>query len=472
MTLRSGSDNEQHRAQSETLGFVLLLGMVIVTAGVIVSFGAAAVNSSEDSLSSDRAEKVMTQMDSEISMVALGRTNSQDIDFDRVSGEQFYIDEDAGQIDIEMINETDRSTETIMDDVTLGAVKFDREDTTIAYQGGGVWRQDGDGSGMVSPPEFNYRDQTLTLPLVTVEGADRLNNGAVVEKAGPDTKYFPTDDLTNPLEDDIVQVTVQTEYHHGWNRYFETRTEGEVEHEPENELVRVNLTAPAIEEFDKGAATTGSDGPSTQGSSSIENKDSNTNAPSVSSDIEERIDDCNTGCENIGDSDTDFDGGNTYFSGSDWDPDDTLDFDTRDGDIDVIVDGEITNNNNLEIEGENQVTIYANDSVDLAQADDINADGDPNNLLVKVHTEADEVDTGSTGGGNTRFSGYIYAPGSDFDVRGNTEFDGGIVAEDIHVQGNSHITHESADFALEIDGGVNALTFLHISTNPVTVSER
>src|SRR6056297_1567227 len=102
---RSASCDGWRRGQSETVGFVLLFGMVLVTTGILISFGAAAVTESEESLSADRAEKVMTQMDSEISMVALGRTNSQEIDFDRVPEEQFTIDENSGVINISTVGQ-------------------------------------------------------------------------------------------------------------------------------------------------------------------------------------------------------------------------------------------------------------------------------------------------------------------------------------------------------------------------------
>ncbi|MFC6721210.1 DUF7289 family protein [Halobacteriaceae archaeon SHR40] len=469
---RSVSCDEGRRGQSETVGFVLLFGMVLVTAGILVSFGAAAVSESEESLSADRAEKVMTQMDSEISMVALGRTDSQEIDFDRVPEEQFTIDEESGVINISTVGKT---PEVIMHDTNLGAVKFERGNSVVAYQGGGVWRSDGEGSGMISPPEFNYRDQTLTLPLVTVTGEHSLGGGAVVKKAGPSTSYFPntarSSNFSNPLEDEIVRVKIQSEFHDGWTRYFETRTEGAVEHFPSNQTVAVNLTAAAVQGFNNAAATTTSSDPTTKENGEIVGPTrTNIKAPSVSPDVDDKISECSSGC-----TDPDSFSGGTY-SASTYYSDDDLDignndpvFDTSDNDIEVVVDGtfDIGGNSEMEITGDGQVRFYVKGDVDMQGTPDTG--GDPEKLVVLVHSTADEV----TFGGNQQFNGYIYAPNSGFEIDGGGGQDknlyGGVVADTI-AAGNGAIVHKKPGFQLEVGEGVNALTFLHISTNPVTIS--
>jgi hypothetical protein len=446
--------------------------MVLVTAGIIVSFGAAAVSESEESLSADRAEKVMTQLDSEISMVALGRTNSQEIDFDRVPEEQFTIDEESGVINISTVGQ---NPDVIMHDTDLGAVKFERGNTVVAYQGGGVWRSDGEGSGMISPPEFNYRDRTLTLPLVTVTGEHSLGGGAVVEKAGPSTSYFPNtarnSNFSNPLEDEIVRVTIQSEYHHGWARYFETRTEGEVDHFTSNQTVAVNLTAAAVQGFNHAAATTSGSAPTSKNNGEIVGPTrTDITGPSVSPDVDDKITACESGgCTNEDDFPDGTYSDSTYYSDKDLEIKDDPVFDTSDNDIEVVVDGtfDIGGNSDMQITGDGQVRFYVKGDVNIQGTPDTG--GEPERLVILVHSTADSV----TFGGNQEFSGYIYAPNSDFEIDGGGNNDqnlyGGVVADTI-AAGNGAIVHKKPGFQLEIGQGVNALTFLHISTNPVTVT--
>lgn len=486
--------NGQHghrRAQSETIGFVLLLSLVLIGAGTIIAFGAVAVSDSQNSLSADRAEKVMTQMDSEISMVALGRTNSQEMEFDRASASDFTVDGEAGRINITTIG--DNST-VIMPDTDLGAIVFERANTQVAYQGGGVWRSDSpNGSGMISPPEFNYRDQTLTLPLVTISGDRSLDGGAVVEKDGPSTSYFPNpkkdENLSNPLEDEIVQVTVESRFHQGWKSYFETRTEGAVTHEPAENRVSVNLTAPAEVEFEHAAVTTSATPPKVNSGNGNGNGNGNggnnykkeivgstrtgVSAPSVSPNVEAEIDNCTSGgdCTTITDLSSGTYTDSTYYSSGDLDVGSTSPtFDTSGGDISVVVDGELSfsGSTDLDIVGDGQVRFYVNESVGLSGTPNLNTGGDPQDLLVLVHSQADHVGDN----GNIQMTGFVYAPNSDFDIKGGgneKNVVGGVIANTINV-GNGYLEQSNPEnFSLELGAPVNVLTFLHISANPVTV---
>jgi hypothetical protein len=461
------------RAQSETLGFILLFSIVILGAGVVLIFGAVAVADSQQSLSGDRAEKVLTQMDSEISMVALGRTNSQEMEFKRSDREQFSVNASAGTINITTVGSGPDTV--ILPDTNLGAVVFERSETKITYQGGGVWRSDsGDGSAMISPPEFNYRDQTLTLPLVTISGDKSLSGNAVIRKDGPSRSHFPnaTKGLSNPLEDEIVQVTVESEYHLGWKTYFDERTEGDVKYTPSENRVSVNLTAPAVEEFEHGAATTSPTPPqSKKNGEIIGSTRTNIRSASVSQNVEDQIAACSSGCTDVGGTLSGTKPAGTYFIDSDREIDDTT-FDTSGGDIDVVVDGDLSFNGGPEVEivGDGRVTFYLNGSASFGGNPEINTNGDPEDLLMLVHSSVDEIGEN----GSPQFTGYIYAPNSEFNIKGGGSVDenivGGIVAETIDVQ-NGVLKHVPPDnLQLELGTPTNVLTFLHISTNPVTIT--
>lgn len=461
------------RAQSETLGFILLFSIVILGAGTVVTLGAVAVSDSQQSLSGDRAEKVMTQMDSEISIVALGRTNSQEMEFKRSNREQFSVNASAGTINITTVGSG--SNTVIMPDTNLGAVVFERSETKIAYQGGGVWRSDGsEGSAMISPPEFNYRDQTLTLPLVTISGDESLSGDAVIRKDGPSKSYFPnaTKSLSNPLEDKVVQVTIESKYHLGWKSYFEERTEGDVKYTPSENRVRVNLTAPAVEDFDHGAATTGPNPPQSGSSGEIIGSTrTNIQSASVSPNVEDQIAQCSSGCTDVGGTFSGTKTAGTYFTDEDLEVDDTV-FDTRGGDIKVVVDGEIDFDGgpDVDIIGDGRVTFYLNGSAEFSGNPEINTDGNPEQLLMLVHSSVSEVGNN----GSPQFTGYIYAPNSDFNINGGGSADenvlGGVVAKKIDVQ-NGVLEHVPPNnLELKLGAPANVLTFLHISTNPVTIT--
>ncbi|MFC6975704.1 hypothetical protein ACFQL1_15180 [Halomicroarcula sp. GCM10025709] len=131
---------------------------------------------------------------------------------------------------------------------SMGAIVYDNGDQEIAYQGGGVWRSAGGSSAvMVSPPEFHYREATLTLPLVTVAGEESIDGRAVISR-NTSQAYFPNRSLdknfTNPLERSAVEVTVQSDYYRAWGTFFEQRTTGNVTYDHSNDRVTVDLITP------------------------------------------------------------------------------------------------------------------------------------------------------------------------------------------------------------------------------------
>ena len=240
--------NGSDRAQSEVIGVVLLLGLTITAVGVTVALGSTAVSDVQSSADVQRIEGAMTQVDSKASLVAHGGSTSQRVRLDPSRNADVRVDGDAGtmRIEVEAKNETG-GVETVTRNVTLGAIVYERGDERVAYQGGGVWRSNGDGSWMVSPPEFHYRGDTLTLPLVTIDGVDgRLGDAAVVTGRSEHPEgLFPSENVSNPLLGGNVTVTVESEYAQAWGRFFETRTQGNVTQVSPTE-VRVALRTETI----------------------------------------------------------------------------------------------------------------------------------------------------------------------------------------------------------------------------------
>lgn len=79
-------------------------------------------------------------------------------------------------------------------------------------------------------PRFHYRQRdgttpTLTFPLVTVSGDCRVSRGLKITKSTAVSQRFPNTTIKNPLDEENIEVTVESEYAGGWVTYFEERTE-------------------------------------------------------------------------------------------------------------------------------------------------------------------------------------------------------------------------------------------------------
>lgn len=218
------------RAQSEVIGVVLLLAITIAGATAIVAFGATAVNDTQEAATSGAAEQSMAKFDSKASLVAHGQSESQKVTLSGASDATRRIDEDAGWINVTVVNETTGNVETVVMNVSMGAVVYEDGTTSIAYQGGGVWRKTGSGnaSTMISPPEFHYTGRTLTLPLVVVQGSGTIGERARITQQGDIEAKYPNESTSparlNPLNDGQLNVTVKSQYYEAWGRFFQQRT--------------------------------------------------------------------------------------------------------------------------------------------------------------------------------------------------------------------------------------------------------
>lgn len=236
-----------NRAQTATIGLILVFGMVLAGALLVVTFGSAAVEETQSGLSDQRAQKAMTQFDSKSALVALGNAETQSVDFPQRSGENLEVDKDAGIMSVRI----ERSSGAVMasKEWNLGRFTFESDGKTLAYQGGGVWRKSADSreSVMISPPEFHFRNGTLTLPIITVEGEADIREKVSVSHSNADT-WFPENSgasvRTNPLDDHRVFVRVHSDYYKGWGRYFEERTDGEVSYNHADNNVTLELVTP------------------------------------------------------------------------------------------------------------------------------------------------------------------------------------------------------------------------------------
>ncbi|MFC6988241.1 hypothetical protein ACFQJD_05020 [Haloplanus sp. GCM10025708] len=237
-------------AQSEVVGYALVIALTLVAVTSVLVFGASALDDTRLQSEMDRAEQQMTLLDSRVSTVALGEADQQSISVPTSSG-QYEVDSTAGSVEITHINyDGSGSNATILPETDLGAVVYRSGDRSIAYQGGGVWRSDSTGdSRLVSPPEFHYRQATLTFPIIVVNGNVagsgetrlRFTQTASSVPVYPANETYPNgDEFENPVEHGRVQATIQSEYAEGWAAYFRSRTSGNVTM-VDDETVRVEL---------------------------------------------------------------------------------------------------------------------------------------------------------------------------------------------------------------------------------------
>jgi len=481
---------------------VLIFALVIGATTTVVVIGGSAINDTKEQLDMRTAENTMTQLDSQASLVALGQSQSQTVRLGSTGSNNYTVSDSAGSMSVVYTNASTGKSIPLME-ADMGEIVYDGEDgNRIAYQGGGVWRSQGNGgSVMISPPEFHYRGGTLTLPLVTVSNDTSIRGDAVI-KAGETTREYPNETLANPLRGGSITITIRSDYHEGWNSYLESRTQGTVAHDPASQTVTMTLTVPIKTKFENSVATVAEDGLSNEAAFEKPYK-TGVSAPVPDSRIDKRIQDCEeNGCTELSgpvDSDTLTEG--TYnASGSTTFRDVT--YDTDGADIDVVVNGDLTFEGTHKIEDGGNVTFYIKGDMTVKGNTEVNTGGDPNDLLLMIHSEGDSVAASS---GTPQLTGLVYAPGSDFVINGggkcgrggnsDEEDEGNDKNEDKgndknEDKGNSCEANVVGSLVVNTaDGGGNgdvnhagnitrtldftttsAITYLHVSENRITVT--
>lgn len=470
-----GPSTESARAQSSVLGVVMVFAIMIMGASAAVAIGADAIASTQTQLDVERAEDTLTQLDSQAAMVALGNSQTQRVPLASNTRSRYEVSSTDGWMNLSYDDPSgDRVT---IHNATLGAVIFESGDTTLAYQGGGVWRSDrGNGSVMISPPEFHYRAATLTLPLITINGDGSLGNRASVTHR-KSTQYFPNEaineDFMNPVAGSQINVTVQSEYYVAWGHFFEQRTDGQAHYDHANETVTTELIIPFDESFSHVAATTQPGGITTNGRSPPSPYDDGINFPTVDGRIEDKISDCKSGScnDSIADNDPVIDTSGTFFYDTDFDDEDLV-VDDPGGNVSFVVDGtfkpEIVEIRN--VDSDHSVTVFAREDFTMNGGDVINdVDGEADEFRLLVHSEGDVVTNG-----NNRFVGLLYAPRTTCDFNGNDDLEGGFICDEMVINGKStDFQYDSAieDVTLQLNADDETLiTYLHVSENEINVT--
>ena len=460
------------RAVSNPVGIVLILGITIASVGVLFGVGGTVVSDTRADAERSQMENSMSGFSSKASLVGLGEASDQRFSLGRASEGDVTVDPDAGKVTL-FLNRTGEQKEEL-NSTSLGAVVYQSGGTEVAYQGGGVWKRQGDFSRMISPPEYHYQLETLTFPIMTVSG-DGHSSGNVagtVQTGSSSNDWFPIrgdEERSNPLGDGTISVEIESRYCTGWETFFQDRSQSILEQtcaEGDPNTVEVDLVVPFEIGSDRPVKARSID-PGTGNSEVPEDWEEDVIAPSISPEVDSQIGNCEgaeENCDDLPSSGTISDG--TYWSNGSHAFDGTVTFDTTDGDVTAVVDGNLDLDNDIEIDGDGSVVVYVKGDVD-AQPQEFNIDGGADQLAILVHSDADSVDLR----GNTEYTGVIYAPRSEIIVNGNTQVTGALVGSTVDINGQPPEFTPSEDLdEYQIVGGDRPLTYLHVSENPVEVS--
>lgn len=236
-------------AVTEVVGYSLLLGIIVLAVGLVTILAMPIIDDTKEYSYLKNVEQAFTVLDSKASMVALGKSPTQVIQMYTQAGSIAVDDQTYSNIKVVFLNGT---TEYEVYNDSMGTIQYELYDNKIAYEGGGVFRKYPGGGDpvLVTPPEFHYNGETLTMPIIRINSNQSIGGTGVVtlylvSDNEPDV-LFPdpdsNDEYTNPLlVGKQINVVIRSEYYKAWAEYIEERTDATVRTDDDTNEVTVLL---------------------------------------------------------------------------------------------------------------------------------------------------------------------------------------------------------------------------------------
>jgi hypothetical protein len=426
--------------QSSVLGVVLMMGFVAAAAVSVFVVGTATVNETRDTAQEQQVEDTFREFNKDVSSVAYGRQKYRSMQFDIEDQTAAFRQEDTGHIEVVV----DGST---IVDKDVGSLVYQNDGETIAYQAGGVWRGTGKHSRVLSGPPVEYQNGSLTFPIPALDGDDQIQAGELnINKRKTES---PINNV-GYVEGKLVTLYVTSEHYMGWAEYFRAQTNDvavSVDHSLAGDKgrVTVKLGKPVANgDFTEGVLATGGDDGDIEMSNGNPQVDgpvaatadidvqhpaevTGSESPNQDSDLYEldeainrKVNDAETNASIVDvnlESGGTLDDGKTYYadSGFTLDNSESLDVDLDDGNVTLIVDGDISlDGGEIDVDEdapEDAFRVYTTGNFGMKNAQ-TGADWSDGAKYFQLYGTS-EMLVAVQGGGSTEFVGTIYAPRND-----------------------------------------------------------
>lgn len=154
------------RAVSEVLAFILVFAIVIASVGLLTVTGFDSMRSYQEGEQLRNAERAMSALANNLNDVQRGSGVPER------SGELALRDGtvtvDGGGTELEVVVE-ESGTEVFNDTATLGSVAYEKGSSTIAYEGGAVFRGESSGNVVLDRPQLSCNENAAVVSVVVVE---------------------------------------------------------------------------------------------------------------------------------------------------------------------------------------------------------------------------------------------------------------------------------------------------------------
>lgn len=240
-------DSSGDRALSDLVGYVLTVSILLLGVGVVSTVGVDVIDRAQGIQSAQSVESGMLLLDANVDEVVESRAEVRTTTLSLATGQVGIVTGSAPStvtVNVSGIGDTPTTYD-------VGTITYRLEDATLAYEGGGVFKNETRGNAILrAEPTFHCSADRAVVSIVTFQGsaAGRGLGGAT---AGISTRenasrvLFPIN-RTGP--DSIgqstgVNVTIDSAYEDAWRDHFLSDDQAWVEDPATDDKYRCEATA-------------------------------------------------------------------------------------------------------------------------------------------------------------------------------------------------------------------------------------
>ncbi|MFC7229830.1 hypothetical protein N0B31_20695 [Salinirubellus salinus] len=194
------------RGVSEVLGFALTLAIVVGSVALVFGVGLGALEDVNQSQQDENAEGAFVHLANRFAELGADAAPYRAGEFSVAPGRVGV--RDVGTLEVEVATNASTHAETF----TLRSLAYTREDTRIAFEGGGLFRSDRGGVVTRSAPPLDCTAERALLTVTTLNATDATSRSAdVVTISGrhdQTTLWYPFDRVGNANASAATSVTV------------------------------------------------------------------------------------------------------------------------------------------------------------------------------------------------------------------------------------------------------------------------
>jgi len=213
------------RGVSDMIAFVIVFSLIITSVGITYTFGYTTLSDYQEGEQKRNAERAFVALSNSVGEIESGRIEARAGEL-RLAGGTVSVENDTVLTVSSPGWNLSNGTEARLANQPTRSFVYEYEGTTVEYENGAVFRQDGDGRHiMLAEPEYQCGDSYASVSIVQLLPSDGAlsSDGTVQVLAQQESSVllYPVNRTgSNDATVDHVTVTVQSDKAEAWEDYF------------------------------------------------------------------------------------------------------------------------------------------------------------------------------------------------------------------------------------------------------------